>query len=221
MGYMQVISQTDRILHLSRSPGLRGWSTFIGILSIGIGMMIFSGDSPTWKIFCLVCCLFVSFCSLDDWEECIFDKTKGEVTLKKFSLVERVLKPTDSQRHVQANLDEIAGVGVEQEDIRFFGRGKCVLLNFVSGFSLPLTEKCTLGNGKEHIAIADTIGNFLDIDPKLQAKQAEIAGYYEEDEEDSASLSSPSASEADCEDSTEGEEEEVEMDRVYTRISTS
>ncbi|XP_072043757.1 cytochrome b-245 chaperone 1-like [Amphiura filiformis] len=210
MAYMHVVSQSDEKLHLARSPGIRAWSTFVGILAVGVSMMVYSGDNPVWKIFCLVCCLFVSVCSLDDWEECILDKNKGEVILKKFSLVEKMLKPNDSQRLVQASLEEISGVEVEQEDIRFFGRGKCVLLNFISGFSLPITEKCTLGSGKEHIAIADTIGNFLELEIQKKSKDP-----TKRNGDGSASVSSSSASEADCEESSD--EEGIEPIRLAKR----
>ena len=37
---------------------------------------------------------------------------------------------------------------VESENIRFFGTGRVVMLHFSAGYSMPLTEKCTLGDGR-------------------------------------------------------------------------
>ena len=49
---------------------------------------------------------------------------------------------------VIAESSSIVKAEVESEDIRFFGRGRVVMLYFSTGYTLPLTEKCTLGDGR-------------------------------------------------------------------------
>ncbi|XP_788217.1 cytochrome b-245 chaperone 1 [Strongylocentrotus purpuratus] len=165
MAYMSVVAHNDKMLHLARSPGFRAWATFFGILAIGGGMVIFSHDDWLWKSFCLFCCGFVAICSLDDWEECIIEKD-GDILLKRFSLVEKILRPKQNQRQVIAESSSIVKAEVEAEDIRFFGRGRLVMLYFSAGYTLPLTEKCTLGDGSDHEVIAKIIQKFLALDQK-------------------------------------------------------
>lgn len=165
MVYMSVVSRTEKTLHLARIPGLRAWSTFVGILAVGLGMVIFSNDDWLWKCFCLFCCGFVAICSLDDWEECIIEKG-GEIRLKRFSLIEKLLRPSESQREIVAETDSVMKAEVQAEKIRFFGTGRVVMLTFSAGYTMPLTEKCTLGDGMDHQYVADIIHAYLDLGQK-------------------------------------------------------
>lgn len=46
---------------------------------------------------------------------------------------------------VVALLHEIRDVNVEEETVRYFGKGYLVVLRFVTGFSHPLTQSAVLG----------------------------------------------------------------------------
>lgn len=46
---------------------------------------------------------------------------------------------------VVAPLHEIRDVNVEEETVRYFGKGYLVVLRFVTGFSHPLTQSAVLG----------------------------------------------------------------------------
>lgn len=46
---------------------------------------------------------------------------------------------------VVALLNEIRDVNVEEETVRYFGKGYLVVLRFVTGFSHPLTQSAVLG----------------------------------------------------------------------------
>lgn len=46
---------------------------------------------------------------------------------------------------VVAMLSEIRDVNVEEETVRYFGKGYLVVLRFVTGFSHPLTQSAVLG----------------------------------------------------------------------------
>lgn len=44
-----------------------------------------------------------------------------------------------------ALLHEIRDVDVEEETVRYFGKGYMVVLRFITGFSHPLTQSAVLG----------------------------------------------------------------------------
>lgn len=46
---------------------------------------------------------------------------------------------------VVAQLHEIRDVDVEEETVRYFGKGYMVVLRFITGFSHPLTQSAVLG----------------------------------------------------------------------------
>ncbi|XP_041473672.1 cytochrome b-245 chaperone 1-like [Lytechinus variegatus] len=192
MVYMSVAARNEKMLHLARSPGFRAWSTFFGILAIGCGMVIFSNDDWLWKSFCLFCCGFVAICSLDDWEECIIEKD-GDILLKRFSLIEKILRPKENQRQVIAESSSIVKAEVEAEDIRFFGKGRLVMLYFSAGYTLPLTEKCTLGDGSDHEVIAELIRKFLELEKKTWVQME----FHSPNKQPQSSSSSSSCSSSD------------------------
>ncbi|XP_033630793.1 cytochrome b-245 chaperone 1-like isoform X2 [Asterias rubens] len=161
MVYMRVVSRSKSILHLARSPGLRSWATFVGIVSIGIGLLIYSTEGIMMKLFWFLCTVFVAISSLDDWEECIIDRDTLIIKLNRERLMERLLMPFQKARSVVADVSEVCSVMVEHEDIKFFGRGYYVTLQMNTGMLLPITEKCTLGDSREHQQIADVIDDFL------------------------------------------------------------
>ncbi|XP_022095497.1 uncharacterized protein C17orf62-like [Acanthaster planci] len=161
MAYMKVLLRSKSTLHLARAPSLRSWATFMGIIAMGLGLLIYSDEGILWKLFWFFCTVFVAISSLDDWEDCVIDRESSVVKLERDRLMERLVMPTQKARSVVADISEVCHVEVEQEDIRFFGRGYYVALHMTSGMVLPVTEKCTLGNSREHQQIADAIKDFL------------------------------------------------------------
>uniref|UniRef100_A0A452GJ16 Essential for reactive oxygen species protein n=1 Tax=Gopherus agassizii TaxID=38772 RepID=A0A452GJ16_9SAUR len=144
--YMLLENRTSSILHLKRSPGIRSWSLFVGISSIGLAAAYYSEDSLGWKLFYIAGCLFVAAQNLEEWEEAVFDKDKGKVFLKTFNLYKKILTLSRSgHEKVAASLNEIRDVNVEEEKVRYFGKGYLVVLRFVTGFSHPLTQSAVLG----------------------------------------------------------------------------
>uniref|UniRef100_UPI00398E41A5 cytochrome b-245 chaperone 1 homolog n=1 Tax=Pristiophorus japonicus TaxID=55135 RepID=UPI00398E41A5 len=164
MAYMVVEERTDSILHLKRSPGVRSWSVLVGIGSIGLAAAYYSTDSWAWKLFYVVGCLFVAIQNLEDWEEVIFDKNKGSAVLKSFNLYTRILTMwSNSQEQVVAQLQHIRDVTVEEERVRYLGKGYVVVLRFATGFSHPLTQSAVLSNRSDVDAVAKLITNFLNL----------------------------------------------------------
>uniref|UniRef100_A0A8C2UGD9 Essential for reactive oxygen species protein n=1 Tax=Coturnix japonica TaxID=93934 RepID=A0A8C2UGD9_COTJA len=89
--YMLIETRTSSLLHLMRSPGIRSWSVFVGIASIGLAAAYYSADSLAWKLFYVAGCFFVAAQNLEQWEEAVFDKKKGTVCLKTFNLYKKIL----------------------------------------------------------------------------------------------------------------------------------
>ncbi|VTJ71065.1 Hypothetical predicted protein [Marmota monax] len=144
--YMQVETRTNSCLHLKRAPGIRSWSLLVGILSTGLAAAYYSGDSLGWKLFYVTGCLFVAVQNLEDWEEAIFNKSTGKVVLKTFSLYRKLLTLLRAGHdQVVVLLNDIRDVNVEEEKVRYFGKGYMVVLRFATGFSHPLTQSAVMG----------------------------------------------------------------------------
>ncbi|NXF60114.1 cytochrome b-245 chaperone 1 isoform X1 [Strix aluco] len=169
--YMLVENRTSSYLHLKRSPGIRSWSLFVGIASIGLAAAYYSADSLAWKLFYMAGCFFVAAQNLEQWEEAVFDKNKGTVCLKTFNLYKKILTfSKGGNEQVVALLNEIRDVNVEEETVRYFGKGYLVVLRFVTGFSHPLTQSAVLGCRSDVEAVAKLITSFLELD-RVESQQ--------------------------------------------------
>ncbi|NWR80898.1 CYBC1 protein, partial [Centropus unirufus] len=163
--YMLVEHRTSSYLHLKRSPGIRSWSLCVGIASIGLAAAYYSADSLAWKLFYMAGCFFVAAQNLEQWEEAVFDKSKGTLCLKTFNLYKKLLTfSKGGTEQVVALLHEIRDVNVEEETVRYFGKGYLVVLRFVTGFSHPLTQSAVLGCRSDVEAIARLLTGFLGLD---------------------------------------------------------
>ncbi|KAL0595782.1 Cytochrome b-245 chaperone 1 [Plecturocebus cupreus] len=148
--YMQVETRTSSRLHLKRAPGIRSWSLLVGILSIGLAAAYYSGDTLGWKLFYVTGCLFVAVQNLEDWEEAVFDKSTGKVVLKTFSLYKKLLTLFKAGHdQVVVLLQDVRDVSVEEEKVRYFGKGYMVVLRLATGFSHPLTQSAVMGHRRE------------------------------------------------------------------------
>ncbi|XP_004463730.2 cytochrome b-245 chaperone 1 [Dasypus novemcinctus] len=162
--YMQVEVRTGSRLHLRRAPGIRSWSLLVGILTVGLAAAYYSGDSLGWKLFYVTGCLFVAVQNLEDWEEAIFNKNTGKVVLKTFSLYRKLLTLCRAGHdQVVVLLNDIRDVNVEEEKVRYFGKGYVVVLRFATGFSHPLTQSAVMGQRSDVEAVAKLIASFLEL----------------------------------------------------------
>uniref|UniRef100_A0A8C9DET1 Essential for reactive oxygen species protein n=1 Tax=Prolemur simus TaxID=1328070 RepID=A0A8C9DET1_PROSS len=161
--YMQVEMRTSSRLHLKRAPGIRSWSLLAGCAG-GTCSPSYSGDSLGWKLFYVAGCLFVAVQNLEDWEEAVFNKSTGKVVLKTFSLYKKLLTLFRAGHdQVVVLLSDIRDVNVEEEKVRYFGKGYSVVLRFATGFSHPLTQSAVMGRRSDVEAVAKLITNFLEL----------------------------------------------------------
>ncbi|XP_068613383.1 cytochrome b-245 chaperone 1 homolog [Brachionichthys hirsutus] len=202
MGYMTVEEHSGSLLHLKRSPGIRSWSLLVGIASVGLAAAYYSPDSILWKLFYVTGCLFVAMQNMEDWEEAVFDKTKNLVELKSFSLYTLVLTLwRKGQEKVVLDLTQLCDVCVQEEKVRYLGKGYLLMLRLAAGFSYPLTQSATLGGRSDVEALAALLKHFLGLEELQQRRRQEEeakAEYGEDEEEDSL-------------DSCDSEDEEVEL----------
>ncbi|KAM4664837.1 cytochrome b-245 chaperone 1 isoform 1-T3 [Discoglossus pictus] len=163
--YMQVETRTGTLLHLKRSPSIRSWSLLVGISSVGLAAAYFSTDTWAWKLFYVAGCVFVAIQNFEEWEEAIFDKKEGKAVLKSYNVYKKLLTMCQGgQEQMVVRLREIRDINVEEEKVRYFGKGYLIVLRFVTGISHPLTQSAVLGGRSDVEAIARLLSSFLELD---------------------------------------------------------
>ncbi|XP_028263637.1 cytochrome b-245 chaperone 1 homolog [Parambassis ranga] len=185
MGYMTVEEHSSTLLHLKRSPGIRSWSLLVGIVSVGLAAAYYSSDSILWKLFYVNGCVFVAMQNMEDWEEAVFDKTKNLIELKTFSLYTYILTLwRKGQEKVVLDLTQLCDVCVQEERVRYLGKGYLLMLRLAAGFSYPLTQSATLGGRSDVEAVAAMLKRFLGLEELQRQRQQEYEKEYGEEEEE-------------------------------------
>ncbi|XP_078135233.1 cytochrome b-245 chaperone 1 homolog isoform X2 [Sander vitreus] len=181
MGYMTVEEHSSTLLHLKRSPGIRSWSLLVGIASVGLAAAYYSSAMQ----------------NMEEWEEAVFDKTKNLIELKTFSLYALVLTLwKKGQERVVLDLTQLCDICVQEEKVRYLGKGYVLMLRLAAGFSYPLTQSATLGGRSDVEALAALLKRFLGLEELQQRGQQDEEAEYGE-EEDSLDNSSDSDDQAD------------------------
>ncbi|CAL8380470.1 cytochrome b-245 chaperone 1 homolog [Gadus morhua] len=186
MGYMTVEEHSSTMLHLRRSPGIRSWSLLVGITSIGLAAAYYSSDSLLWKLFYVAGCLFVAVQNMEEWEEAVFDKGSRRIELKTFSLYALILTLwRRGHEIVVLDLEHLRDVCVQEEKVRYLGRGYVLVLRLATGFSYPLTQSATMGGRSDVEAVGALLKRFLGVEElQRRMKQEEDDALVEEEEED-------------------------------------
>lgn len=185
MGYMTVETSSPTLLHLKRSPGIRSWSLLVGIASVGLAAAYYSSDSIPWKLFYVAGCLFVALQNMEEWEEAVFDKAKKLIELRTVSLYALVLTLwRKGHETIVLDLAQLCDVCVEEERVRYLGKGYHVMLRLAAGISYPLTQSATVGGRSDVEAVASLVKRFLGLD-EMQREQQEYEDYGEDDSTDS------------------------------------
>lgn len=189
---MTVEAHTGTLLHLKRCPGIRSWSLLVGIASVGLAAAYYSSDSILWKLFYIAGCLFVAMQNMEEWEEAIFNKTENLIELKSFSLYAYFLTLwRKGEEKVVLDLTHLRDICVQEERVRYLGKGYLLMLRLATGFSYPLTQSATLGGRSDVEAVAILLKRFVGLD-ELQRRWQQEEEYGEDEEEESAGHSSGS-----------------------------
>ncbi|XP_053366892.1 cytochrome b-245 chaperone 1 homolog [Clarias gariepinus] len=179
MVYMLVEKHTPDLLRLTRSPGIRSWSLFVGIASVGLAAAYYSSDSVLWKLFYITGCVFVALQNMEEWEEATFDKQNSVIELKTFSLYAMILTLwKKGQEKVLLDLKHLRDVSVQEEKVRYLGTGYVLVLRMATGFSHPLTQSATLSGRSDVEALCALLKRFVE----LEALQENVT--QEDEDED-------------------------------------
>lgn len=196
---MVVEKHTSDLLHLKRSPGIRSWSLLVGIASVGLAAAYYSADSILWKMFYVTGCFFVAVQNMEEWEEAVFDKSKNEIELKTFSIYTMILTLwRRGHERVVLDLRHLRDVNVQEERVRYLGKGYLLVLRLATGFSHPLTQSATLGSRSDVEALAALLKRFLGLE-ELQQRLAEDDSSDDDDDIEDLGLGDSSDSKEDDE----------------------
>ncbi|XP_028989027.1 cytochrome b-245 chaperone 1 homolog [Betta splendens] len=179
MGYMTVEEHSSTLLHLKRSPGIRSWSLLFGITSVGLAAAYYSSDSIMWKLFYVTGCLFVALQNMDEWEEAMFDKSKNLIEIRTSSLYTLVLTLwRKGQEKVVLDLNHLCDICVQEEKVRYLGKGYVLMLRLAAGFSYPLTQSATLGGRSDVEAVAALLKRFVGLDELQKHRREEDEDHF-------------------------------------------
>ncbi|KAF6723078.1 uncharacterized protein FQA47_000279 [Oryzias melastigma] len=182
MGYMRVEEHTPTLLRLRRSPGVRSWSLLVALVSVGLAAAYYSSDSLFWKSFYVTGCLFVALQNMEEWEEAVFDKNKNQIELRNCSLYTLVLTLwKNGHERVVLDLRQLCDVCVQEEKVRYLGKGFLLMLKMEAGFSYPLSQSATLAGPGDVEALGVLLKRFLKLEELQRRRQDD---YYDDDDDD-------------------------------------
>lgn len=171
MGYVTVKENTRERLRLCREPNAWSWSVLIGAVGIGFGAAIYGTDYLLWKFLYIAGALYAGLLWMEGWEECELDKKKGELRVTRKTVFQKLLPQFADLKIIVVNLDDIVGVRVDEEEVRYFGQSHVVVFLINTGMTVGVTESYTFGSSKEHYQVAETLRTFLEIDPPTHQVQ--------------------------------------------------
>ncbi|KAK7112790.1 cytochrome b-245 chaperone 1-like [Littorina saxatilis] len=171
MGYVTIKVNTKDQLCLCREPNHWSWGVLFGALGIGCGAAFYGTDYFLWKVAYVVGALYAGLLWMEGWEECELDKKTGEMKITRKTVFQKLLPQYADQKIVVVQLDDIVGVRVDEEDVRYFGKSHIVVFLLSTGAIIGVTESHTFGSSKEHYEVADTLRTFLELDQPTQQVQ--------------------------------------------------
>ncbi|XP_025091149.1 uncharacterized protein C17orf62-like isoform X2 [Pomacea canaliculata] len=164
MGYVNIKEHSNEKLCLSREPNIWSWSVLIGAIGVGLGAAVYGTDSLLWKIVYIAGGLYAGILWMEGWEECVLDKRTAEMKVKRENLFQKLVPGFPEQKIIVVNLDDIVGVRVDEEEVRYFGKSHIVVFILSNGITIGVTESYTFGSSREHYQVADTLRTFLELD---------------------------------------------------------
>ncbi|XP_076060745.1 cytochrome b-245 chaperone 1-like [Oratosquilla oratoria] len=174
---MNVAFNSQDVLHLSVAPGIRSWSIFVGIMSMGIGAAYYNPDEHLlMKVAYLIGCLILGLAFLDDWEDCVFSHTKGQVTMTRCNWLEKLTSRCASRNTLILDLGSILTVRVVHVKNKY-SSGYQVALALRQGGCLPISETSS-GIKSDQDAIGKIVRQFLNLD-RIEA----VYTFYNEEED--------------------------------------
>ncbi|KAG7176263.1 cytochrome b-245 chaperone 1-like isoform X2 [Homarus americanus] len=165
---MNVALSSREVLHLSVGPGVKSWSIFVD-------------EHILMKIAYLTGCLILGLTFLDDWEDCVFDKTKGLVTMTRRNWFEWLTSRCADHNTLVLDTSSVMTVRVVHGSGRLKD-GYQVALVLRAGGTVPLSET-SIGLKSDQEQLASSVRSFLSLD-RVEAVRNTWTDWTESDEED-------------------------------------
>ncbi|KAK7493338.1 hypothetical protein BaRGS_00015464 [Batillaria attramentaria] len=140
-------------------------------VAIGLGAAVYGTDYLLWKFLYIVGALYAGLLWMEGWEECELSKQTGDVKVKRRNVFQKLLPQYADQKMLVMGLDDIVGVRVDEEDVRYFGKSHIVVFILNTGMTVGVTESYTFGSSREHYQVAELLRNFLELDNPAQQGQ--------------------------------------------------
>ncbi|XP_045136530.1 cytochrome b-245 chaperone 1 homolog [Portunus trituberculatus] len=160
---MNATRPASHLLHLSVAPGVKSWSILVGIISIGLGATYYSpGEHILLKAAYLIGCLVLGLTFLDDWEDCVFDKAQGKVTLTRYNWCQRLFGSWFTGNSLELDMSSVMAVRVLPTQTRLSKTHQVVLM-LRAGGTVAVAETCQ-GSRNDQETLASKIQSFLQLD---------------------------------------------------------
>ncbi|XP_066941456.1 cytochrome b-245 chaperone 1-like [Macrobrachium rosenbergii] len=179
---MNVAFHSRELLHLSIAPGVKSWSVFVGVMSIGVGASYYSPDDHVFmKVAYLTGCLILGLTFLDDWEDCVFDLRKSQIIMTRRNWFEWLTSRCADRNTLVLDTSSVLAVRVLHIKERYKD-GYQVGLILRAGGTIPVSET-SVGIKSDQDALAKNIQHFLNLE-RVEPVRNSWADWSESDDDD-------------------------------------
>lgn len=186
MGSLHVAVHDD-VMSISKSPGIQSLGIFAGIISLGVGAAYYGSDHITVKCIYILGCFFLAGSILEDWEECILDKTQKKITVRRSSFFQSCFKLKKS-KELQVRLSHVIAVNVEAICVEHPTPRYNIALILRTGMPLLIVESSITQNRSDCNLVVERIERFLKLNHLESVDDLELDdSHYYSDRESSSS----------------------------------
>lgn len=172
MGFLRVNINND-VMCISKSPGIKSLSFFIGILSLGLGAAYYGSDNLLLKCSYVLGCFIIASTFIEDWEVCILDKTNRKVTFSKRSIYQKLLY-FKKCKELDIHLSSVISVRTEAKKLPNTSSKYNISLVLGSGMSLPIVDTHLSSNKSNCDLLAERIRRFLKLSHMESVDSADL-----------------------------------------------
>ncbi|XP_064406441.1 cytochrome b-245 chaperone 1 homolog [Halichondria panicea] len=158
--FLHTVQRDTTVLHYRRNPTWRSLLLFLVFFAL-THYISTQAEIPYLGYVCYALGVYFSYIATEKYEEVIFDKNKGTVSLMNSRFLGKHL--LGYRRQIVSELSEIMTVMIDEQKVSPGGTGYTVVLVFLSGLTLSLTAQCTFGNKTEHQRVQAEVCKFLGI----------------------------------------------------------
>lgn len=160
-----VVEKTDNKLHLCRGPSTRAWAMLGALLIIVLGAAFTGYDNILWKLTYVTVAIVIGLSYMDEYEECIFDKSADQVTFIQETILQRyITKLWSDAAKVVAKMSEVSEIVVEEDSLGHTNTPAFHVVVKFTNYSIGVTQAAVIGEPSSHEKLAELIRQFLGIE---------------------------------------------------------